>query len=122
MAQKSRWWRWFGGKEPPPPPKDAPPQSEQVALATLQQAYFSQRRRWDYAIALCATLTLVAGAFRPLFALLPGAATVFAILQYRKCSRMVRTIWDADVLRRWVEKLHAEAQEEEERRKREEGG
>jgi hypothetical protein len=119
MAQQSLWRRWFRGKEPPPPPeKEPPPPSEEVALATLQQAYFSQRRRWDYAIALCALLTLVAGVLRPLFALLPGAATVFAILQYRKCSQMVRTIWEADVLRRWVEKLNAEARQEEEKRQR----
>lgn len=117
MAQESRWRRWFGGKGSPPP-REPPPPSEEVDLASLQQAYLSQRRRWDYAVAFCALLTAVAAILRPWVALLPGAATVFSILQYRKCNQLVRMVWEAEVLRRWVARLQAEAQREEEERQR----
>jgi hypothetical protein len=89
-----------------------------VDLASLQQAYLSQRRRWDYAVAFCALLTAAAAILRPWVALLPGVATVFAILQYRKCNRLVRMVWEADALQRWVARLQAEAQQEEEERQR----
>lgn len=108
MAQQSRWRRWFGGEAPPP--------SEEVDLASLRQAYLSQRRRWDYAVAFCALLTVVTAILRPWVTPLPGAATVFVIFQYRKCNRLARTVWEAESLRRWVARLQAEAQEEERQR------
>ena len=87
-------------------------------LASLQQAYLSQRRQWDYAVAFCALLTVVSAILRPWVALLPGVATVFSILQYRKCNRLVRMVWEADALQRWVARLQAEAQQEKEERQR----
>ncbi len=111
MAQQSRWRRWFGGEAPPP--------SEKVDLASLRQAYLSQRRRWDYSVAFCALLTVVTAILRPWVSPLPGAATVFVILQYRKCNRLARTVREAEGLRRWVARLQAEAEEEEKRRKEE---
>lgn len=120
MAQESRWGGWFGRGEAPPSPQEPPPPPEGVDLVSLQQAYLSQRRRWDYAVAFCALLTAAAAILRPWVAPLPGVATVFAIFQYRKCNRLVRMIWEADALQRWVARLRAEAQQEEERQREEE--
>jgi hypothetical protein len=111
MEQQSRWRRWFGGKAPPP--------SEEVDLAALRQAYLSQRRRWDYAVAFCALLIVVTAILRPWVALLPAAATVFIILEYRKCNRMAQMMREAEALQRWAARLQAEAEEEEKRRREE---
>jgi hypothetical protein len=83
----------------------------------LQQAYLKQRRRWDYVVAFCALLTVAAAVLRPFVALLPAAATVFAVYQYRKCKRIAQTVWEAEELLRWVAKLQAEAQQAEEERR-----
>lgn len=115
MALLSRWKRWFG-------PKKTAPSPAEPELVLLRKAYVKQRRRWDYAVTLCSLLTLVTGALRPLtgLVLLPLAATVFAIYQYRKCSRFGRTVSEIEVLQRWLDRVQAEAKKEEAQRREEE--
>ncbi len=104
MAFRKTWRRWFrktrrrfrGGKNLP-----------------LQRAYLKQRRLWDFAIAVCGVLTVVAAILKPSLALLPALTTGFAIYQYRKCNRIAEMIGEAEELRRWVEKLQKEEEREE---------
>ena len=115
MAEQSRWRRWFGGRKASPPP-------EESDLVVLRKAYLQQRRRWDYIATFCSLLTLIATVLRPLsgVALLPLAATGFAIYQYRQCNRFAQTVREIEILQRWLEKLQAEAKQEEEQRQEEE--
>lgn len=114
MEQQSRWKRWFRRRRAAPPPEEA-------GLAALRKAYLGQQRRWDYAVTFCALLTLITVVLRPLsgVALLPFVATLFAISQYRKCNRFAQTVREMEALQRWVEKLQAEAKQEEEQRQEE---
>ena len=113
MAFQITWRRWF---------KKARRRIRSTKKLPLQRAYLKQRRLWDYAIAVCGVLTVVAAILEPSLALLPALTTVFAIYQYRKCNRIAEMIGDAEELHRWVEKLQKEEERSERLRQRGSGG
>ncbi len=113
MAFQITWRRWF---------KKAQRRIRSTKKLPLQRAYLKQRRLWDYAIAVCGVLTVVAAILEPSLALLPALTTVFAIYQYRKCNRIAEMIGDAEELHRWVEKLQKEEERSERLRQRGSGG
>ena len=87
MAFRKPWRRWF---------RKTRRRFRRTKKLPLERAYLKQRRLWDYAIAVCGVLTVLAAILKPSLALLPGLTTVFAIYQYRKCNRIAEMIGEAE--------------------------